>query len=146
MTAPLPVRTHLRIDPRLSGEALELGEGSARVALATVPEMAADELGLVHGGFVFSLADYAAMLAVNHPLVVLAGAEVRFLKPVRVGERLVAAARVAEEAGKRRKVEVTVADGGGAAVFSGTFQCAVPERHVLAAAPAATRPGREERA
>ena len=104
MTAPLPVRTHLVIDARFSGEPLELGEGSARVGLATLPEMAADELGLVHGGFVFWLADHAAMLAVNHPLVVLGGAEMRFLKPVRVGEPLVAAARVVESAGKRRQV------------------------------------------
>jgi uncharacterized protein (TIGR00369 family) len=144
MTAPLPVRTHLEIDTRFSGEPLELGEGSARVGLATLPEMAADELGLVHGGFVFSLADHAAMLAVNHPLVVLAGAEVRFLQPVRVGETLVAAARVVESAGKRRQVEVEVTDLGGAVVFSGTFRCAVPDRHVLerAAAPVPPSPGR----
>lgn len=143
MASPLPVRTHLAIDARLSGEVLDLAEGSARVALRTVPEMAADEQGLVHGGFVFSLADYAAMLAVNHPLVVLAGAEVRFLKPVRVGERLAAAARLVESAGKRRRVEVAVADEGGATVFSGTFQCAVPDRHVLAMAPEGS-PSREE--
>ncbi|HSF38746.1 MAG TPA: hotdog domain-containing protein, partial [Thermoanaerobaculia bacterium] len=78
--------THLAIDRRLVGEPVELGPGTASVALVTVPEMAADERGLVHGGFVFGLADYAAMLAVNHPNVVLGSAETRFLKPVTVGE------------------------------------------------------------
>jgi acyl-coenzyme A thioesterase PaaI-like protein len=48
--------------------------------------MAVDDRGLVHGGFVFGLADHAAMLAVNDPNVVLGAASTRFLKPVRVGE------------------------------------------------------------
>ena len=82
--------THLAIAPRLVGEPLELGPGTARAALTLSPEMAADDRGLVHGGFAFGLADYAAMLAVNHPLVVLASSTVRFLAPTRVGERLVA--------------------------------------------------------
>ena len=52
--------------------------------------MAADGSGLAHGGFIFGLADYAAMIAVNHPNVVLGAAEVRFLKPVVSGETVVA--------------------------------------------------------
>lgn len=102
----------------------------ARVELETVPEMAADGRGLVHGGFVFGLADYAAMLAVDHPNVVLAGAEVRFLKPVVVGERLSASARAEEESGRKRRVRVEVRRGG-ETVMAGDFLCAVPERHVL---------------
>jgi acyl-coenzyme A thioesterase PaaI-like protein len=127
--APAPT-THLAIDPRLCGRPVELAPGRARVELATVPEMAADERGLVHGGFVFGCADYAAMLAVGDPLVVLAGAEVRFLAPVAVGESVIAEARVTAEEGRRREVEVTV-ECGGTAVFAGTFRCAVPDRHVL---------------
>ena len=104
-------RTHLAIDRRLCGEPLDPGEtaaGTARVGLTTVPEMAADAAGLVHGGFVFGLADHAAMLAVNHPNVVLGSAAVRFLRPVAVGERLVAEATVAETAGRRSRVLVAV--------------------------------------
>ena len=67
-----------------------------------------DEPGLVHGGFVFGLADHAAMLAVNHPNVVLGGADVKFLKPVRVGEALVAEAVVTESVKNRHMVDVTV--------------------------------------
>lgn len=47
----------------------------------------------------FGLADYAAMLAVNEPTVVLGKAEVRFLKPVKVGERLLARTRILENSG-----------------------------------------------
>lgn len=146
MSAAPSVRTHLGIDRRLVGEPLALDEGRAEVALDTLPEMAADAAGaadsarLVHGGFVFGLADYAAMLAVNHPNVVLAGAEVRFVKPVVVGDRLLATARLAESSGRRRRVEVEVARGG-EAVFAGTFHCAVPDRHVLAPPLASPAPG-----
>lgn len=130
--------THLAIDPRLCGCPAELAPGRARVELTTVAAMAADERGLVHGGFVFGCADYAAMLAVNHPLVVLAAAEVRFLRPVRVGERLVAEAEVEAADGRKRRVRVRVGRGGemagetaGETVFEGTFTCAVPDAHVL---------------
>ena len=123
-------RTHRAVDPRWSGRPLELAEGRARVALATVPEMAADETGLVHGGFLFALADHAAMLAVDEPTVVLAAAEVRLLAPVAVGEELVAEA-VVEEGGRRPRVACRVLRGE-ETVMEGTFHCAVPREHVLA--------------
>lgn len=122
--------THPAIDRRLCGEPLELGEGTARVELTAVPEMAADARGLVHGGFVFGLADYAAMLAVNHPNVVLAGAEVRFLKPVVVGERLVAEAWIEETDGRKSRVKVEVFRDD-EEVMSGDFRCVTLARHVL---------------
>lgn len=126
--------THLAISPRLVGEPLELGPGTARAALTLSPEMAADDRGLVHGGFAFGLADYAAMLAVNHPLVVLASSSIKFLAPTRVGERLVAEAKVVEETGRKRRVQVEVRrveEEGEETVASGEFLAVVPDRHVL---------------
>jgi uncharacterized protein (TIGR00369 family) len=128
--SPIPPRTHLAIDPRLVGTPLEIADGSAHVVLVTLPEMAADERGLVHGGFVFGLADYAAMLAVNHPNVVLGSSEIRFLKPVVVGERLVAEAAVEETVGKKIRVRAVVRRGE-EEVLAGSFLCFTPERHVL---------------
>jgi acyl-coenzyme A thioesterase PaaI-like protein len=122
--------THLAIDRRLCGEPLELGEGTARVALFALPEMAVDARGLVHGGFVFGLADYAAMLAVNDPNVVLAGADVRFLMPVVVGEQLVAEAWVEETDGRKSRVRVEVVRDG-EAVMRGDFRCVTLAQHVL---------------
>src|SRR3954469_7688999 len=100
--------THSRIDAALVGVPLALSEGRATVELRTTAAMAVDERGLIHGGFVFGLADYAAMLAVNDPNVVLGGAETRFLKPVRVGERLEARARIEETDGRKNRVKVEV--------------------------------------
>lgn len=126
------IRTHRKLDPALCGEAVDLVPGEAEVALQAGAEMAADEQGLVHGGFVFGLADHAAMLAVNEPNVVLVRAEVRFLAPVAVGERMAARARVESAgAGESRPVVEAAVRVGERTVFQGTFHCAVPSRHVL---------------
>jgi uncharacterized protein (TIGR00369 family) len=139
---PAPPRTHQRLDPALCGRPIRLGDGESVVEMETTESMVADEHDLVHGGFVFGLADLAAMLAVDEPTVVLAAAEVRFTAPVRVGERLAAAGRVEWSEGRKRRVAVTVrraggegdgeGEGEGEAVMTGTFECYVPDRHVLA--------------
>lgn len=126
----MEIRTHPAINRDFCGSPAELRAGFSRVTLTAVEEMAADDAGLVHGGFVFGLADYAAMLAVNHPYVVLGGADVRFLKPVRVGDALVAEAAVETAAGKKNVVKVGVRTGD-VPVFAGTFVCYVLDKHVL---------------
>jgi acyl-coenzyme A thioesterase PaaI-like protein len=140
---PAP-NTHRAIDPRLVGEPVELAAGRASAVLITLPEMAADERGLVHGGFVFGLADYAAMLAVDDPNVVLGSADVRFSKPVRVGEKLTARAAIEETEGGRSKVRVEVARDGEAVmaevVMTGTFVCFTLDRHVLDPVPTREEP------
>lgn len=134
-------RTHQHLDPALCGRPIHLAAGSSLVELATGEAMRADEEGLVHGGFVFGLADHAAMLAVDEPTVVLAAAEVRFTAPVVVGERLEASAEVEWSEGRRRRVAVTVrraapGEEAGAPVMTGRFECYVPEQHILAGRPA----------
>ena len=124
------IDTHRMIDRELCGQPLSVGGGASRVALQTTPRMAADASGLVHGGFIFGLADYAAMLAVNHPNVVLGAAEVKFLQPVRVPGTVVAEARVESDHGKKKQVAVTAALDG-TVVFEGRFTCFVLARHVL---------------
>ncbi len=123
-------QTHLAINPRLCGHPGSLRAGGATVTLATVPEMAADGRGLVHGGFVFGAADYAAMLAVNDPNVVLGAAESRFLAPVCIGQSVVLDAEVTEGKGRKQTVAV-VGWVDETQVFSGTFTTFVLDQHVL---------------
>ena len=104
--------------------------GRAVVEWSAGPETAADDRGLVHGGFVFGVADYAAMLAVNEPNVVLVGATSRFRRPVRSGDQLRAEAIVGESEGRRHRVDVSVRRGE-EVVMDGSFDCAVTRRHVL---------------
>ena len=126
----MDVKTHPRIDPALVGRPVALEPGRAVARLTTVPAMAADDRGLVHGGFVFGLADYAAMLAVNDPHVVLGAAEVRFTAPTVVGDVLEATATTTETAGKKWLVEVVVVRNE-ETVLSGSFTCFALPRHVL---------------
>jgi uncharacterized protein (TIGR00369 family) len=126
----MDVRTHESIDRELCGEVTDLGDGRATTRFTATSRMAVDDRGLVHGGFVFGLVDHAAMVAVNDPLVVLGGAEVRFVAPVRVGDEVVAIARVVEQKGKKRILEVS-ASVDGRAVATGTLTAFVLEAHVL---------------
>lgn len=122
--------THLSISAQLVGEIQQLEPGRAVVKLVTLPTMVADDFGLVHGGFIFGLADYAAMLAVNEPTVVLGSADSRFIAPVKLGDVAVATAFVVEQKGKKYSVEcmVKVDD---KPVYSGVFTCFVVDKHVL---------------
>ncbi len=124
-------KTHRLTSKEIVGEPVKIEKGYAEVKLKTKEEMAVDEYGLVHGGFTFGLADYAAMLAVNEPTVVLAKAEVKFLKPVRVGEELLARGELREESEKKKIVWVDVFNQKKEKVFEGKFYCYVLEKHVL---------------
>ncbi|MCD6680785.1 MAG: hypothetical protein LT102_09055 [Burkholderiaceae bacterium] len=132
--------THRRADADLVGRPTQLGEGSATVELRTTERMAVDEHGLVHGGFVFGVADYAAMLAVNDEYVVLGKAESRFLAPVRAGETVVAHARILNVEERKRHVECEVLVGN-SRVFVGSFTAVILGRHVLDNGAGAARRG-----
>ena len=75
-STPAP-KTHRAMNTDLSGHPVEMAPGRAVLAMTATEAMRADEHGLVHGGFVFSLADHAAMLAIDHPNVVIGKAEVK---------------------------------------------------------------------
>jgi uncharacterized protein (TIGR00369 family) len=127
----MKIKTHGKISRMLVGVPIEVVDGVRAVAeLKTTGEMSADSSGLVHGGFTFSLADYAVMLAINHPNVVLGQAQAKFTAPVRVGETMRAEATVMKIEGRKSEVnvEVTVDD---RKVFTGTFTCYTLDRHVL---------------
>ncbi len=126
----MDVRTHLGIDHRLCGRPEAVAPGSARASLKATSDMGTDDHGLVHGGFVFGLADHAAMVAVNDPHVVLGSADVRFVAPVRVGDEVIAEATVVEEKGRKRVVAV-VARVGEREVLTGTLTAFVLDHHVL---------------
>ena len=127
------IYTHLRAKRELLGTPLEVVEGEyAKVELVTKESMVVDDQGLIHGGFAFGLADYAAMLAVNDPNVVLGSAEVRFTAPVKKGEKMVAEANVDSVDRRKRTIvtEITVEE---KVIFKGTFTCFVLDKHVFEA-------------
>ena len=94
--------------------------------------MIIDDHGLVHGGFTFGLADYAAMLAVNDPNVVIGSANVKFIAPVQRGDIMTAKAEIIEENRSKRvvHVEVSVED---TVVLNGELTCFILHQHILRA-------------
>lgn len=124
------IKTHQMIKKELSGTPIEIGKDFSKLELITNSQMVLDDSRLIHGGFVFSLADYAAMLAINHPNVVLGGANVKFLKPIVEGDHLIAEAHLTKIESKKYIVEVEVYRDNDL-VFNGEFICFIPKKHVL---------------
>jgi len=127
----MKIITHEEIDSKLCGTPIVVEPDFCRIELKTDDAMTVDKQGLVHGGFVFGLADYSAMLAVNDPNVVLGSADVKFLKPVKAGEKIVAEATTTSKKGKKHIVSVSVRRSE-EMIFSGEFTCFVLDKHVLA--------------
>lgn len=124
------VKTHGRINQALNGEIVKLEVGYVELKLITSAEMLADDIGLIHGGFIFSAADYAAMLAVNEKNVVLVASDCQFLSPVKFHDEVNVVARVRHKEGRKRNVHVEafVLD---IKVFEGEFKTVITDKHVL---------------
>jgi acyl-coenzyme A thioesterase PaaI-like protein len=127
----MEIKTHRMADAELLGTPVSVEDGErAIVNLKATDRMAVDDYGLVHGGFTFGLADYATMLSVNDPFVVLGSSNVRFTAPVKVGDLMVAEAIVIGSEGRRRDVSVEVKVGE-TTVLCGQMQCYVLQSHVI---------------
>jgi len=124
------VQTHERINQNLCGEIIRIEVGYVEVRLTTTQDMLADDVGLIHGGFIFGAADYAAMLAVNERNVVLVASDCQFLSPVKLHDEVNVIARVRHKEGRKRNVHVEafVLD---IKVFEGEFKTVITEKHVL---------------
>ena len=124
--------THLLASKKLVGSVVSIKDDTAEVVLKITKEMIVDDYLLVHGGFVFGLADYAAMVAINEPTVVLGKAEVKFMKPVIDSDELTAIATVTDKTnGKKIMVSVNVFNAKKEMVFEGVFVCFVLDKHLL---------------
>lgn len=102
---------------------VEVGDGYARLSM----EIAASMLNghdVVHGGFIFTLADTAFAYACNsrNERNVALAAQISFMAPGRVGSTLIAVARERSRAGRTGVYDVDVQDQDGKpiALFRGT--------------------------
>ena len=124
------LKTHESINQDLCGEIEKLDNGFVKLKLVTTHDMIADSQSLIHGGFIFSAADYAAMAAVNEKNVVLVASECQFLSPVKFGDIVNFTAKVRHKEGRKRNIHVLgyVLE---IKVFEGEFKTVVTDRHVL---------------
>jgi acyl-CoA thioesterase len=124
------LKTHESINQDLCGEIEKLDNGFVKLKLVTTHEMIADSKNLIHGGFIFGAADYAAMAAVNEKNVVLVASECQFLSPVKFGDIVNFVAKVRHKEGRKRNIHV-VGHVLEIKVFEGEFKTVVTDRHVL---------------
>ncbi|MGE5593625.1 MAG: transcription factor FapR [Betaproteobacteria bacterium] len=98
---------------------VSLGQEGVSI-LEPTAEMAFKRSGIVRGHHIFAQANSLAVALVDAEVAVTGSATVRFLRPVRAGDRLVATAKVMERSGRRYRVNV-VSQVGGEDVFKGEF-------------------------
>jgi acyl-CoA thioesterase len=93
----------------LGMELLQVMPGRALLAMVVRPDMVNGH-NLAHGGFIFTLADSAFAFACNsHGITTVAAhCAITFLRPARLGDRLVAEARTITEGGRSGLTDVTV--------------------------------------
>jgi acyl-CoA thioesterase len=97
----------------LGMEILAIGPGHATLTMTVKPSMVNGQR-IAHGGFIFTLADSAFAFACNthNERVVAAQGNITFIRPGKLGDRLVASAREISRSGRSGiyDVQVTVDD------------------------------------
>ena len=106
----------------LGMEIVEVGPGQATLAMTVKPDMVNGQR-IAHGGFIFTLADSAFAFACNshNERAVAAQGSITFIRPGKLGDRLVATAREISRSGRSGiyDVRVTADDGTVIAEFRG---------------------------
>lgn len=94
------------MSPLIVGELLELYRDKAIVKFTPNERMAMDESKMIHAGFVFNSASFAAMAAINKKYSVLIAADVKFLAPIELGHEVIFKAEAIQSDTKKREVKV----------------------------------------
>lgn len=101
-----------RASQGLGMEILEVGPGRAVLAMTIQPHMVNGH-GIAHGGFIFTLADSAFAFACNthNERTVAAQGSITFIRPGKLGDRLVARATEISRSGRSGIYDVRVTAG-----------------------------------
>jgi acyl-CoA thioesterase len=96
----------------LGMEIVEIRSGQATLSMTIQPHMVNGQR-IAHGGFIFTLADSAFAFACNthNERVVAAQGNITFIRPGRLGDRLVATAREISRSGRSGIYDVRVTAG-----------------------------------
>lgn len=103
------------------GELLEIDPDNTGLSLLdTTPEMGIKKSGIIRGHILFAQANSLANAIVDADIALTGEASIKFIAPVRSGERVLAKARVIREKGRKKEVEVVLKTKKHL-VFEGTF-------------------------
>ncbi len=124
------LNTHQKIKKSLCGNVIFLEKGHSKTTLQTTNDMAVDILGLIHSGFIFGAAEYAAVSAINEENLVIISSKVKFLAPAKNGDLIEFEAKAKFEDARKREVKV-IGEINEIKIFEGTYQAVVLENHIL---------------
>ncbi|RXT15074.1 transcription factor FapR [Ammoniphilus sp. CFH 90114] len=104
------------------GELVDLELDHSAISVLEIREEHVFSRTLVaRGHYIFAQANSLAVAVVNADVVLTGAARIRFIRPIRLGEKLIAKATVRSVVGDQTKVRVETRVGG-ELVFSGTFR------------------------
>jgi len=124
------LKTHDKIRTNLCGTIIKLDNGYSKTTLQTTKEMVLDDLGLIHSGFIFGAADYAAAVAVNEANVVVIGSRSSFLAPAKLNDLIEFEAKAKFEDSRKREIKV-IAKINDIKIYEGIFHAVVLEQHIF---------------
>lgn len=126
----IEIKTAPLIDVEKVGDVVTTEKNSAVTMLKTNKSMVVDSFGLVHSGFIYGAANYAALLAINEMNSITVASNTKFLAPIEDGNQIEFRATVLQSESKKREVKVEgfVLD---IKVFDSIFQVAVFDKHIL---------------
>lgn len=118
------------LKPDLCGVIVRMSEEEVLVKFTPNEQMVGDESNLIHSGFIFNAANYAAMCLVNHAHSLTIGAEVQFLAPIELEQEMLFLATIKHTNEKKYKVLVkgTLLD---IKIFEGTFHISVFDKQLF---------------
>lgn len=131
-TAPNPeqLKSSALINQNIVGFLEEIAPGEATVKLICTDDMVADQKGLIHTGFMFNSANYAALLAINEPNAITIVSKANFLLPAVLDDEIIFKAHAMQTESRKRVVRVDgfLRDN---KIFEAEFSIVVMDRHIL---------------
>lgn len=114
----------------LVGSILKMTYEEVITKFVPTKQMISDESNLIHSGFIFNAANYAAMCLVNQPHAITIGAEVEFLAPVEFEQEMMFLATIKQSNAKKFEISVkgTLLD---IKIFESVFHIAVFDKQLF---------------
>lgn len=126
------LKTSNAIKLNLNGTTTFLEKNHAKTRFYTNADMVADDDGLIHTGFIFSAANYAALVAINEEFCVTIGARIHFYGAIKLGDVVEFEAKAHFDESRKREVRV-MGKTKDIKIFEGTFQLVTLEEHIFEA-------------
>lgn len=114
----------------LCGVIIRMSDEEVLIKFTPNEQMVGDENNLIHSGFIFNAANYAAMCLVNQAHSFTIGAEVQFLAPIELEQEMLFLATMKYANDKKYKVLVkgTLLD---IKIFEATFHISVFDKQLF---------------